>query len=47
MRRTALIAVIGAGAVDLTGGHGSNAALEAVGHIRDCEQAYGVVRPAA
>ena len=37
----------GAGACDLTGGHGSHAVLEAVGHIRDYERAYGVVRPVA
>ncbi|WP_229117114.1 zinc-binding dehydrogenase [Enemella dayhoffiae] len=29
----------------LTGGHGSHAVLEAVGHLPAHEQAYGVVRP--
>jgi len=30
---------------ELTGGHGTHAVLEAVGHIPAYEQAYGVVRP--
>jgi threonine dehydrogenase-like Zn-dependent dehydrogenase len=30
---------------ELTGGHGSNAVLEAVGHMPAYEQSYGVVRP--
>lgn len=36
----------GAGRVrELTGGHGTHAVLEAVGHLPAYEQAVGVVRP--